>query len=217
MNILSQIKYADKTDILDSLSFYDHFTEYPDSNVVDFDWKKILDKPENNSSKSTYSELIEVYNKSKSRNKEQLNLIKNIDYNANYFLYKFLDKVNIKFPIDEFQELYSIIKPVLKNTKNYFNRARPHQLAKFYDLEIDVWVSDTHHTPSYPSGHTLYTRLGCNIIADKFPNLRNELDKITNVTASCRIAQGVHYRSDNQASIILTDYLYNKLKEKIYG
>lgn len=217
MNILSQIKYAKKTDILDALSYYDHFTEHPNPDIVDFDWKTILKKPANNSSKNTYSELVEVYNKSKSRSKEELGLIKNIDYNANYFLYKFLDKVNIKFPIDEFQELYSIIKPVLKNVKNYFNRARPHQLAKFYELEINVWVSDTHHTPSYPSGHTLYTRLGCNIVADKFPNLRNELDKITSITANCRVAQGVHYPSDNRASIILTDNIYKKLKEKIYG
>lgn len=217
MNILSQIKYADKTDILDSLSFYNHFTEYPDSNVIDFDWKKILGKPEKNSSKNTYSELLEVYNKSKFRTKEQIDLIKKIDYNANYYLYKFLNKINIKFPIDEFKELYSIMNSVLTNTKNYFNRARPYQLSKYYDLEINVLASNTHHTPSYPSGHTLYTRLACNIVSDKFPNLKNELDRITGITANCRIVQGVHYSSDNKASIILTDYLYTKLKEKIYG
>jgi hypothetical protein len=217
MNILSQIKYIDKQEILDALTYYDHVTEYPIPDIVDDDWKTILQKPNNNSSQKTYSELIEVHNKAKSRNKEQLDLIQKIDLNANYALYKFLEQVNIKFPIDQFQELYAVIKPVLKNVKNYFNRARPYQLSQSYDLEIDVWVSNTHHSPSYPSGHTLYTRLACNIVLDQFPNLKNELDKITNITANCRIAQGVHYRSDNKASIIFTDHLYKKLKEKIYG
>lgn len=217
MNILSQIKYIGKDELLNSISYTDHVTEYPVSHLVDFDWKNILSGPQKNSSKKTYSELMEVYNRSNKRTKNDTDLIKKIDYNANVVLYQFLDKINIKFPIDKFEELYSIIKPVLKNVKNHFNRARPYQLAKLYDMEIDVIVTDTHHTPSYPSGHTLYTKLACNIIQDEFPNLKNELNKIVDTTANCRIAQGVHYASDNYASILFTNQIYQKLKEKLYG
>lgn len=217
MNILSQIQYASKKDIINSLSYYDHITEYPIANIVDFDWKNILKQPNENFSRDTYTELLEVYNKAKTRSKEATDLIRKIDYNANFLVYNLLDKLNIKFEKDKFQELYSIIQPLLTNIKNFYNRARPYQLASFYDIEIDVLVTSTHHTPSYPSGHVLYTRLASNIIIEQFPNLKNELDRITNITSNCRIAQGVHYASDNQASIVLTDYLYKKLKELLYG
>lgn len=217
MNILSQIKYLGKDELVNSIAYQDHITEYPIPDIIDFDWRNMLSSPDKNSSKKTYSELVEVYNKSNNRTKNEIDLIKKIDYNANFLLYKFLDKVNIKFPIDRFEELYRIIKPVLKNVKNYFNRARPYQIAEFYDMNIDVIVTNTHHTPSYPSGHTLYTKLACNIVEDEFPNLRNELNKIVNITANCRISQGVHYASDNYASILFTNQIYKKLKEKLYG
>jgi hypothetical protein len=217
MNILSQIKYLGKDELVNSIFYQDHITEYPIPNIVDFDWKNMLPNPDKNSSQKTYSELVEVYNKSSNRTKNEIDLIKKIDHNANFLLYEFLDKVNIKFPIDKFEELYRIIKPVLKNVKNYFNRARPYQIDEFYDMKIDVIVTNTHHTPSYPSGHTLYTKLACNIVEDEFPNLRNELNKIVNITANCRIFQGVHFASDNYASISLTNQIYKKLKEKLYG
>ena len=217
MNILFEIQNKNKKEIIDSLSYYDHLTEYPVADIIDFNWKNILDNPEKNSSSKTYKELLEVYNKSNHRTAKELDLIKKIDQDANYILYEFLKQVNIKFPFEKFYKLYSILEPIIINTKNIFNRARPKQLGEMYNLDINVWTSDTHHTPSYPSGHTIYTRLGCNIIMDKFPNLKNELNKITKITANCRIAQGVHYFSDNKASIIFADYFYNRLKEKIYG
>jgi len=217
MNILSQIKYINNSIDFDKLSYYDHITEYPISNIADVNWKKILPQPQPNSSKKTYDELIEVYNKSQKRSKKQIDEIRKIDFNPNFYLFELMDKLKLKFPTDVFQEMYKISYPILINTKNLFNRARPHQLAKLYDIDINVIVTGTHHTPSYPSGHTFYTRLGCNIVNNEYPNLKNELNKIVNMTAEARISQGVHYRSDNNASIILADYLYNYLKQKLYG
>jgi hypothetical protein len=217
MNILSQIKYSKSSIKFDELFYYDHVTEYPIANIADFDWKTILSSPEPNSSKKTYNELIEVYNKSQQRSKQQVDIIKKIDFNPNFYLLELLERLNLKFPVDVFQEMYHISYPILVNVKNLFNRARPYQLAKLYDMDIDLIVTSTHHTPSYPSGHTFYTRLGCNIVQNDYPNLKNELNKIVNITAECRILQGVHYRSDNTASIVLADYLYNYLKQKLYG
>lgn len=217
MNILSQLKYGKNTQDLDSLTYQDHITEYPVPDIVNFEWKKVLPHPASNSSKQTYNELLEVYNKSSRRSKNDLEMVRKIDQNPNFFLYDLLDRLNISFAYETFEEMYSILKPILKNTKNIFNRARPYQLAKFYDLEINVDITDTHHTPSYPSGHTLYTKLAANIVMDQYPNLKNELNKIVNMTAEARIIQGVHYRSDSHASIVLTDYLYKNIKKQLYG
>ena len=217
MNILSEINRINKlTENIDKLVYQDNITEYPIPSIIDIEWKNILSKPSLNSSKKTYSELLEVYRKSQERSSTQIEIVKKIDINPNFFLFELLKKLNLKFPFDIFEEMYSLIKPVLMNTKNLFNRARPYQLDKLYDLDIDVMITSTHHTPSYPSGHTLYTRLGCNIIKKQYPNLKNELNKIVDITANARIIQGVHYRSDNEASIVLADYLYNYLQKKLY-
>jgi hypothetical protein len=217
MNILSQIKNNKSSIDIDSIHYCDHITEYPVADIITANWKTVLSPPNINSSKQTYNELIEVYNKSTKRSTQQIETIRAIDANANYFLYELLNKLNITFAKDIFNEMYGVMKPIILNTKNLFNRARPYQLGKFYDMEPDVIVTSTHHTPSYPSGHTFYTRLSCNIVASQYPNLQDELDKITNITAEARIAQGVHYRSDNNASIILADYWYKYLNQQLYG
>ena len=43
--------------------------------------------------------------------------------------------------------------------KYYFNRPRPEQIAPYYEYRINVMYTETHHTPSYPSGHTIYAEL----------------------------------------------------------
>lgn len=217
MNILSQIKNNKNSIDVNQLFYFDHVTEYPIPDIIDIDWKAILPKPELNSSKKTYNEMVEVYNRTKQRSSQQIDIIKKIDINPNFYLFELIDRLNLKFPSDIFYEMYSIMKPILINTKNLFNRARPYQLGKFYDMDFDVIVTSTHHTPSYPSGHTFYTRLGCNIIANNYPNLKNELNKIVNITAEARMSQGVHYRSDSNAAIILADHLYDYLQQKLYG
>jgi hypothetical protein len=42
-----------------------------------------------------------------------------------------------------------------------------------------------------------------------------KLDVLVKNTAKARVLQGVHYPSDNNASIKLTKLLFNKLKDKI--
>ena len=113
-------------------------------------------------------------------------------------------------------EFYNIIEPILMNVKFLWNRPRPAQLAKYYDLNIDVLVTDTHHTASYPSGHTVYSSLVSHIIEYYYPAIdKKKLYSLVKDTAKARILQGVHYPSDNDASIKLTKFLFYKLKDKI--
>ena len=84
-------------------------------------------------------------------------------------------------------------------------------MAKIYGLTINVIETDTHHTPSYPSGHTVYARLAANLILKSNPEFQYELDLIVSKSAHARVLQGVHYPSDNKASIIFTDYIFKKL------
>jgi hypothetical protein len=200
---------------IDSLKYTTSIVEDQEvSKLIDFNYKSILDNPPKNSSESTLKELIYISEITNNRNTEETNLVYKVDAKASRLVVDFCNEKNIIFPKTEFDQLYNIIKPLIINTKNYFNRARPYQLAKFYGLIIDVIETETHHTPSYPSGHTVYARLAANLVSRSNPEFKNELDQIVNRSAYARVLQGVHYPSDNNASIIFTDYIFAKLNKK---
>jgi len=103
----------------------------------------------------------------------------------------------------------------LWNVKYQFNRPRPYQLAKILNIDIDTIQTLTHHTPSYPSGHTVYASLYGKILSYYHPQYKKLFDNAVNKTILGRELQGVHYPSDNKASLILVDKLFNKLYKKV--
>ena len=185
--------------------------DYKISSLIDFDYKSILKDPPKNSSSSTLQELIYISRITNNRTDADIALVNKIDKDAASLVTDFCRDKNINFPTDDFDKLYSIFKPLILNTKYFFNRARPYQLAKFYGIEINIIQTDTHQTPSYPSGHTVYARLAANLVLKSNPEFKYELDQIVNKSGYARVLQGVHYPTDNVASIIFTDYIFKKL------
>lgn len=197
---------------IDSIVYSDSVIEYPISKVINFDWKKILDPPFKNSSNKTYKEVIYVQDQSLShRSFQDRENILNIDHDPNSGIKALLKQRNLQFPSAYFEMFYNITKPVMLNIKYLYNRPRPQTIAKIYGITIDILETETHFTPSYPSGHTFYTSLAYEISHSLYPSLKHELKTEVNNTANARIRQGVHYKSDNNASIILAKYLFNKL------
>jgi hypothetical protein len=184
------------------------------SKLIDFDYKSILDNPPINSSGSTLKELIYISKITNNRDNKDIEFLNKIDKNPASLVIDFCKNKKITFPQKDFDNLYDIIKPLILNVKYYFNRARPYQLAKLYGLTIDVIETDTHQTPSYPSGHTVYARLAGNLVTISHPEFKYELDQIVNRSAYARVLQGVHYPSDNTASIIFTDFIFHKLYKR---
>jgi hypothetical protein len=184
------------------------------SKLIDFDYKSILDNPPINSSGSTLKELIYISKITNNRDNKDIEFLNKIDKNPASLVIDFCKNKKITFPQKDFDNLYDIIKPLILNVKYYFNRARPYQLAKLYGLTIDVIETDTHQTPSYPSGHTVYARLAGNLVTISHPEFKYELDQIVNRSAYARVLQGVHYPSDNSASIIFTDFVFHKLYKR---
>lgn len=214
--ILSEINQIIVSKDIDNLRYADYLIEYTIPDIAkDIDWKNILKPPSSNSSKKTFKELSYVIDQANNRSLSDEQFILNIDDDPNYLLYQFLDQKNIVFPFDYFKTFYNIVKPFLYNTKFYFNRLRPYNLAKIYNLDINVLKTDTHNTPSFPSGHVVYTSLAANIVANIYPQLKTELDNIVLETAKARILQGVHYPSDCIAAIDLTNYLFKKLNPRL--
>jgi hypothetical protein len=212
MDIISNLKKS----TIDSLGYETVYLEKPMSSLIDFDWKNILDAPPKNSSKTTIEELKLVAQSTKNRSSKDIELIHNIDKDLDLPYILLLKRYNLKYPKNYIDLFYDIVYPVLINTKNYWNRARPKQLAKYYNVEINVILTDTHHTASYPSGHTVYSKLVSNIIKNIYPQVSTkELDNIVLETAKARVLQGVHYPTDNKASIEFANFLFDKLNFKL--
>lgn len=201
---------------IDSLAYDTVYLEEPASNLIDFDWKKILKSPPLNSSRETLKELNFVSKGTLNRTYKDIELIHNVDKDIDTPYILLLKKYNLEYPQNYINLFYDIVHPVLLNTKSYWNRARPNQLAKYLNVPLNVIATDTHHTASYPSGHVVYSNLAANIIKDLYPQIQiRELDFIVNETARARVLQGVHYPSDNKASLVFSNYIFNKLRKTL--
>ena len=51
------------------------------------------------------------------------------------------------------------------------------------------------------------------ILSDTYPDYKKDFFKLAKYCGLARILQGVHYPSDNEASIIAVNKLYPKIKE----
>lgn len=204
-----------KRNKIESLTYNSSLVERPMAALVDFDYKKILEKPPENTSVAVQKELKLIAYETANRRKQDYDLIYRMDQDMDSFFEDFLKSRGFPYPQSYINKFYSIVEPILMNTKNYWNRPRPSQLAMFYDIKIDRIVTNTINTASYPSGHTVYSQLVANILSDIYPSLSNELNDIAQLTGMARVKQGVHYPSDNKASIIFSNYVFLKLKNKL--
>lgn len=203
-------------DKIEALGYDTIYLEKPMSKLIDFDWKNILKPPPSNLDKLTIDELKFIAKETTNRSKKEKENILKIDQELDEPFVLFLKKYNIKYPQQYIDLFYDMVRPLLYNTKSLWNRARPNQLAKFYNINIDVLVTDTHHTASYPSGHTVYSSLVANILKDMYPQIDSkQLNNIVLSVAEARVKQGVHYPSDNKASLIFSKFIFNKLNPKL--
>ena len=212
INLNSLLKYGE----IEKLGYYTGYAELPVSDIIDFDWRTILSEQPSNTSKQTLSELELISNSTFNRTDQQVELVNTIDQDPDSYFIKLTQEYKVEYPTESIKEFYSIIKPVLLNIKGIFNRPRPAQLAKYYNIPIKVIVTDTHHTASYPSGHTVYSCLISKILKHHYPKIdQRKLDILVSNTAKARVLQGVHFPSDNKASLLLTEVLFDNLKDKI--
>ena len=190
--------------------------EFPIPDIVSFDYKTIIDPPPSNTDPKTLKELTFVAESTFNRSEAEIERIYSIDRDLDAPFIKLLSKYKLQYPQEYIDTFYNVVQPVLMNIKHYWNRPRPVQLAKLYNIKIDPIVTTTVHTPSYPSGHTMYSRLVANILKHHYPQIENKiLDNIVYDTARARVMMGVHFPSDNQASIFLSNYLFKNLVSKM--
>lgn len=124
------------------------------------------------------------------------------------------DYHNIKFPKNFVNKIMPLADGVIMKFKYDFKRPRPRALAKLYGVDLgEEIVMDSMNTPSYPSGHSTQGYFLGLTLAQKYPDLEEELMLVAkNISKSRQIARA-HFPSDSTSGIMLGKKLYNHLYE----
>ena len=225
MNRLRLINKIDVQINLDNIKYISDF-EYKDSPYASMEFPEvggidifnIVDSPPKNSSQTTRSELLYLQQITANRSKAQLDLIYTVDDDPIYIFEEMISKHNLVFPQKFFIAMYYTCGiAIVDHLKFFYNRPRPYQLSEHYSITINRIVTKTHKTPAYPSGHTMYAALVAEILSDKYPEHRKELDNLVNLCGKARELQGVHYPSDNEAAKKIIKTIYPELKKYYIG
>lgn len=202
---------------IDLVTYETAYVERPVPDIAKFiRWQTIINDPPNNSSPTTLNELKKLSHMTLNRSDSDVRLVHTIDTSIDSVFKALVTKYKLIYPINYITEFYKIIQPIIYNIKSFYNRPRPYQLAKYYNIPISIIITDTHDTAAYPSGHTVYSNLVANILNHMYPQIaKYELTSIVKQTGIGRMMQGVHYPSDNEAAVVLSDYLFNSLYPKI--
>jgi len=223
MSLIQDIQksLADKLESIDSLKYQTglDYEQTPSANIKfpelgEIDLFTIAPQPAKNSSPQTKKELEYVSKVANNRSIEDIKLVYLVDEEPLDLFEVEINKLKLDFPYHKFQTIYrNVVSALVDHAKFYYNRARPFQLASFYNIKIDRIITATHHTASYPSGHTLYGALAGEILKEKYPEKKATFDELVQKIGHARVLQGVHYPSDNDASIKIMDKIYPKLSE----
>ena len=214
MSLINKVsKILNNPKEIEDISYLPNKISYDDDlSILDIDLKKIIPKPPKNTSITTKKELAQL---TKNKTRKELDLIMAVDEDPLDLFRNFFDAKKLNFPHGVFEEYFNVMEQYVYALKYYYNRARPEQLAPYFNLDIDVLYTDTHHTASYPSGHTMYSELAAYIASEELPEYKNKFFELSRYCGLARILQGVHYPSDNEASRIAVKKLYPLIKEYV--
>ena len=186
------------------------------SDLVSIDWKNVLPEPPENNSQITREEIQEVSELSDKRTDRQVELVMVVDKDIRVMFERLLKDNNLSYPAEKIKKIYNtIVFPVIMNLKWQYNRPRPYQLAPKFGVKIDYIPTDTINTPSYPSGHTAYATIIASVLSEMYPEFSSEFYELVNVAGKAREIQGVHYESDNDASMVIVGALWQDIKYDI--
>lgn len=102
-------------------------------------------------------------------------------------------------------ELLESTRSLIAKLKFHYNRPRPYQMAQYLKARLFPSTSLSAQSPSYPSGHTIQSKVICGLLANKYPQHNEALEKLAHDIALSRLYLGLHFPSDNDFGIIVAD------------
>lgn len=113
------------------------------------------------------------------------------------------------------QEVVDDIIPIITLLKYTFNRPRPFQLAYYQQLRLHPQYSYFVSSPSFPSGHTAIAAVLCEVLGNHFPDSYEAMVAFRKEVSESRLYMGVHYPSDNNSSMMLSEKICGNPEFKI--
>jgi hypothetical protein len=182
------------------------------SSVKDTDlWKKWTNSvpplQSSDEAKKSIEELILIGN---SQTEEDLEFVKDAEYDMKNIFIKFL-KLNGADSItkEDLEEISNQLDPITFHLKYIFNYPRPYQLAGALDLPLYPSQTTDACSPAYPSGHSIDSFVIGGLIGKKIPQLRNDVEKLSEKISKSRIQGGIHFPFDAEFGKQIADDILN--------
>ncbi len=215
MDIISEFNKS-LSSRLDSVVYTNKTRTWKVPKIITIDWEGVLPEPPKNTSEETKKELQYLEKLTSKLGYEEKNLIDLVDKEPLDLYKPIFSKMGKPIPKKDFEKIWKISEPIVMNLKHKFNRPRPKQLGDLLNYKINVTESRTHHTPAYPSGHTVYAALGAYLFSDMYPHKSSEFFKMISLAGLARCLQGVHYPSDNEASMVISGAIWQDVRYKLF-
>jgi hypothetical protein len=199
------IRHFNEQKDIDSLK-YDKVKEKPTPLLKGEDWKNInVPEPPRNSSPEVKSELSMIKELGSNRTQKDINSIKEHDMVATYAIRDYLEENDLLYDTEDITKIVKTGAGVSRFYKNKFQRIRPWQLAEELGMEINHmdFPSDSMQTPSYPSGHSLQSRLVAEYYIKKYPEHRKGLIAAAEECGQGRVKAGWHFPSDHDVGVLI--------------
>ena len=201
---------------INSVKYTDSKKSWKVSDRITIDWRNVLPDPPANNSKETAKELEYLQAITKNLTISDRNLIELVDKEPLDLYNPILKSNGLKMPESDFKKMWNLTYPVIMNLKHQYNRPRPEQLAERLGFKVNVVKTKTPHTPAYPSGHTAYAAMGAYLLADMYPELSSDFFRKISEAGLARCLQGVHYPSDNEASMVISGAIWQDIRYKLF-
>ena len=169
-------------------------------NEGEFDYiaNHYMDKPyPNNDGKYAMSELGKIKEQMKKLEHEKVvSMSIRFDEELTQMCEDIAYKCGVENPQQLIGDIMNDINPIIMKLKFYYNRIRPFQLANVYQYPLNPMPTISSQSPSYPSGHTIQSKVVADVLTFRYPDKQDMLMKFADKCSKSRIILGVHFPSD---------------------
>jgi hypothetical protein len=169
------------------------------SSVKDTDlWKKWKSTtPPLQNSDAVVKAIEELILMGAAQTEEDKEFVKDAEYDMNVIFVKFLKLNGVEeVTIDDLEKIASELDPITFGLKYIFNYPRPYQLAGELDLPLYPSQTTDACSPAYPSGHSIDSFVIGGLIGKKFPQLKEDVEKLAAKISKSRLQGGIHFKFD---------------------
>jgi hypothetical protein len=110
---------------------------------------------------------------------------------------------------DTIRQIHDDVVPLIIKLKYHYQRVRPYQLSHILSMRLYPFESKTSMTPSYPSGHSVQSKLYADVLGNKYPKYYKQLQALAADISESRLAMGIHYPSDVLFSEYVSEIVLN--------